>query len=226
MSGLRPADHAGLTDVERELQGLGDVAVRIGDHHVGERKVDRGDVVGRLQHGVDRGRGLGDGDEVLGGHEGHHGLAVVVELGGGAVAGRDHPQLVGPLQGDVGPRRVHEGRAGAARALVGDHRGEAHRAGRGQAGARRLQDLDRLRLERGRVTRRRLLRRRRRRLLGAARRQRQGARRTRRAASSPAIGAVLITPLAERSDRGACPVTLMGSCRTRTSCWRPARRSG
>src|SRR5439155_9648881 len=113
-----------------------------------EGEVDRGGVVGRLQRGIDRGWGLGGGDEVLGRREGHHRLAVVVELAGGTVARRDHPELVGSLQGDLTPRRVDEGRPEAARALVADHRRERHRVSSGQAAGRGLQEVDRLGFER------------------------------------------------------------------------------
>ena len=123
--GRDAADHLRLADVERDLEPVGDALVRIRHDDVGEREVDRRGVERRLQRGVDRRRRRGDGDQVLRRRERHHRLAVVVELGRRAVARGDHAQLVGPLHDDIGGRRVGERRAEAARALVGDDRGEA-----------------------------------------------------------------------------------------------------
>ena len=101
-----------------------------------------------MQRGVDGRRGFGNRYKVFGRCERRHRFPVVIELGGLAVTGRDHPKLVGPLEGDFGPGRVSQRRPEAARVLVGDHRREAHRAGSGQAPARGLQNVDSLGLQR------------------------------------------------------------------------------
>ncbi len=64
--GRGATDHARLPDVERELEPLGNIAIRVSDDYVGKRKVDRGPLVGRLERGVDGGRRLRDGEEAFG----------------------------------------------------------------------------------------------------------------------------------------------------------------
>ena len=146
--GCRCAYHAGLADVVGERQPFRHVLVRIGDNQVGKGKVDRRGVVGGLQGRVDRGWGLSNRDQVLGRRIGHHFLSVVVELGGRTICGRDHPQLVGPLESDFRFCRDGKGMAMAAWALVKVHRREFQRAGGSQAVARRLKDFNRLWLKR------------------------------------------------------------------------------
>ena len=104
------ADFLRLADVERHFHAFREVLVRIGNHQIGERKVDRRRIERSRERCVDGRRRNRGGDEILGRREGRHRLAVVIELGGRTVTGRDHAQLVGPLQRDVGARRVDERR--------------------------------------------------------------------------------------------------------------------
>ena len=81
-------------------------------------------MVGLFECCLDCGRGVGHSYQVLSWSISHHFLTVVVELRGGTVGGRDHAQLVGPLESDLGLCGEAEGMAMAASALKEFHRVE------------------------------------------------------------------------------------------------------
>src|SRR5216117_2704996 len=111
-------------------------------------------MVGLLQGCVDRGRGVGHGDQVLRRRVGHHFLPVIIELGSRTIGGHDYPQLVWPLESNFGLRGESEWMTVAAWVLVEMHRREFHCAGSSQTAARGFQNVNGFWLERGRGLRR------------------------------------------------------------------------
>src|SRR5437773_12165324 len=107
-------------------------------------------MVGLLQGCVDRGRGVGHGDQVLRRRVGHHFLPVIIELGSRTISGHDHSQLVRSLESNFGLGGESERMTVAAWALVEMHRREFHCAGSSQTAARGFQNVNGFWLERGR----------------------------------------------------------------------------
>src|SRR5437870_362999 len=75
-------------------------------------------VIGLLQRCVESARRIGYCYQVLRRRIRHHFLAVKVELGSRSIGGHDHPQLVRPLESNLGLCSESERMTVPARALV------------------------------------------------------------------------------------------------------------
>jgi hypothetical protein len=145
--GGHAAHRAGRADVEGMQHLVGKRLVGVGQEQVGEGIVDRRLVVRLLERRFQGRRCIGDGDQVGLRQEGHHGLAVVIELVGRTGPGLQHTQLVRPLHRHVVAHRIGQRRTQLAGVLDVDDRGEAHRSGPRQFGAGGLDQVDRTLLD-------------------------------------------------------------------------------
>ncbi len=95
-------------------------------------------------------RGVRDSHQIFSRRVGHHFFPVIIKFGGRTISRHDHPQLVRPLESDLGLGRECQGMTLTARTLVKMHRIEFHCPRRGEPAARSFKNVECLWLKRRR----------------------------------------------------------------------------